>query len=309
MKGFVLAAGMGERLRPLTAQSPKPLLPVMNIPSICYSLLLLRQAGITDIVCNLHYRHRDIIDFFERHGDFGMNVTFSFEPDILGTGGGVKNCERCLNGEEFVLVNSDIILDIDVREAINAHRQSGASGTVVLYPHDNASMIAPVSVKDGKVLDFKNFLNTGVGGRHIYTGLAVLTPDIFPYLTIEHSSIVYTGYVGLIRHHRLGCFIHQGRWFDIGTPRGYYDVNMELMRQPGGFPGLFRSHFGLPFAPVSATAVVSDGAVVESSILGEGSSVGAGAIVRRVVALPGSTVPDLSHIEHSIVYDGAIIPS
>ena len=75
MKAFLLAAGFGERLRPLTENTPKPLLKINDIPSICYSLMLLKEAGIRDVVCNLHYKHDKIIDFFEKNSFFGMLIS------------------------------------------------------------------------------------------------------------------------------------------------------------------------------------------------------------------------------------------
>ncbi len=100
----MLAAGLGTRLRPLTLGRPKPLIPVAGIPFICYSLALLREAGVDRIVCNLHYRPGDIMDFFRRNGDFGLRVDFSMEENILGTGGGNKALRaRSSPGGPFLL--------------------------------------------------------------------------------------------------------------------------------------------------------------------------------------------------------------
>ena len=93
MKAFLLAAGYGERLKHLTEEIPKPLIPVLNVASIEFSIMLIKESGITDVMCNLHHKYRDIIAFFEKKDFFGLNIRFSIENEILGTGGGLKKCE------------------------------------------------------------------------------------------------------------------------------------------------------------------------------------------------------------------------
>jgi mannose-1-phosphate guanylyltransferase len=127
VKGFILAAGYGERLRPLTDDCAKALVPVLNIPSICYSLFLLKEAGVRDVVCNLHHEGDGIVRFFEENDFFGLTIEFSEEDTILGTGGGLKKCEALLGDDDFVLINSDIVMDADLRILIDRHRESGTA--------------------------------------------------------------------------------------------------------------------------------------------------------------------------------------
>ncbi len=218
MKAFILAAGYGERLKPLTDTMPKPLVPVRGVPAICYSLALLKKAGIKDAVCNLHYRADDIVAFFREHGNFGFNIEFSFEEQILGTGGGVKKCQPLFSGD-MVLINSDIITDLDVTAMIDTHRANDSPGTVAIYPSEGAG--GTVSLSRGRVADFRNFLLTGIRPTHDYLGAAVLGPLVFKYLIPEYSSIVYTGYTGLIAGHRLDFYEHRGFWQDIGSIDSY----------------------------------------------------------------------------------------
>ena len=123
MKAFILAAGFGTRLRPLTDHIPKPMIPILNIPSLFYTFFLLKQAGITEIICNIHHHAVAIRRFIESSDLPGLAITFSEEPVILGTGGGLKKCEKLLDDDDFILVNSDIITDIDFRALIKHHRQ------------------------------------------------------------------------------------------------------------------------------------------------------------------------------------------
>ena len=124
MKGFIFAAGLGERLRPLTENTPKSLLPVLNLPSVCYAVYLLKEAGIDHIICNLHYRYADIINFFKTYNNFGLHIEFSTEESILGTGGGFKKCEDIIGDEEVLLINADIIIDLDPVSLIKCHHEN-----------------------------------------------------------------------------------------------------------------------------------------------------------------------------------------
>ena len=169
MKAFILAAGFGTRLQPLTDHLPKPLIPILNIPSLFYTFHLLKQAGITEIICNIHHHAKTIRRFVEASNLPGLTITFSEEPVILGTGGGLKKCEKLLGTNEFLLVNSDIITDINFSALIYHHQQSGRPGTLTLYETHEASTIGSVGVEHGLVKDFRNLRNTGLASSFIYT--------------------------------------------------------------------------------------------------------------------------------------------
>ncbi|MEI6638381.1 MAG: sugar phosphate nucleotidyltransferase, partial [Chlorobium sp.] len=149
MKAFILAAGLGSRLRPLTSFMPKPLIPVLNVPSLFYTISLLKQAGISEIICNIHHHAEQIRGVIEKSHLPGVHITFSEEPTILGTGGGLKKCEKLIGDEEFILVNSDIITDIDFRELLRRHAASKRPGTLTLYATPEAASLGSVGVEGG----------------------------------------------------------------------------------------------------------------------------------------------------------------
>ncbi len=218
MKGFIFAAGFGERLRPLTRDIPKPLIPVSGIPSICYSLSLLKKSGIDEIVCNLHYRHDQILDFFKRNGNFGLKIEFSVEEELLGTGGGLKKCESLLKDDSFFLLNSDIITDLDPEKMTGEFKRSGKKGMLSLAPLDEGSLPGTVSVKKDLVADINGLLNSGIPPLFDYMGAALLTPAVFEFLVPEPSCIVRRGFNSMAKEENLGSFIHKGIWTDIGSP-------------------------------------------------------------------------------------------
>ena len=206
LKAFLLAAGYGSRLGSISSEQPKPLIRAAGIPLICYSLAMLKAAGVDEIVCNLHYLGARIVSFFEENNNFGFKLSFSFEKEILGTGGGLKRCRDNFADEGFFLINSDIITDLDLNFLRGTSR-------IALY----RSKTPVVSVKNGMAADFKNALESGISPSFDYMGAAFLLPEIFDFLEDGFSSIVYTGYTSLALRGRLGFYEHNGFWIDAGT--------------------------------------------------------------------------------------------
>ncbi|MEC9486175.1 MAG: sugar phosphate nucleotidyltransferase [Prosthecochloris sp.] len=310
MKAFVLAAGFGTRLRPLTSALPKPLIPVLNLPAICYTLFLLKEAGIRDVICNVHYRAAAIREFFDRHGDFGLNLTISEETDILGTGGGLKKCEHLLNDGEFLLINSDIIADFSLTQLIDSCRAQGTSGSLMLYRTPLARSIGDIGIRDGMVVDFRNRRKTGRRSDFIYCGAAVLSPDIFQYLETGFSSIVDTGFTGLIDHGGLGYWEHTGFWHDIGTLESYRDLSAVHHRELLSLSQRMRLMIDQQPRLIDPDADISPEATLESSVIGAGCRVGPGAVVLRSVLLPGTSVGTDETVTDTIVCrTGPITPS
>jgi mannose-1-phosphate guanylyltransferase len=301
MKGFIFAAGFGKRLRPITERIAKPLVPVVNVPSICYSLLLFKKAGIKDLVINLHYKAEDIVRFFREHDDFGFKLTFSREETILGTGGGLKNCERFLSDEDFVVLNSDVVMDLDIGALSAFHRANKSCGTLVLYRTPTAQAIGPVGVREGRVIDFKNRLASDGAGEYIYTGAAVLSPVIFQYLTGEFSSIVYTGYTEIIRRHRLDYYEHKGVWEDVGSIETFRKTNIATLSRFEDLRQLFLEQLGLEAEVVSSKAVLHRNAAVNDSVIGDECVVGKGAAVERSVLLAGASVAEGCRLQDVVV--------
>ncbi len=307
MKAFIFTAGYGERLRPVTDAMPKPLAPVLNAPALAWALVLCRRAGIADIICNLHHRGDDIAGFFARNGNFGFSVAFSREDPILGTGGGLKKCEKLLEGGDFIVLNGDVVMDLDIARLIDAHRSSGAIATVVLYRHPGDPTVAQVGVRGSEVVDFKNFLGTGVESGLVYTGAAVLSPAIFRYLEDGFSSVVYTAYVEIIQRRGLSFFTHGGYWHDIGSPASLHDVNMRMLEREAEVRTLMEVLPGVEVAAVSGGAAIAREALVERSVVGDGCAVGSGAVVRNSVLLPGARVAEGRVIENALVLGDGVI--
>lgn len=306
MKGFIFAAGFGERLAPVTDSMPKALVPVINIPAICYPIMLLKEAGVDHVVCNLHYRYNDIIRYLQNNSFFGMNFSFSVEEEIMGTGGGLSLCEAELRDDDFIVMNSDVIMDIDLNRLASRYKSSSSPATLVLYKTGRAKEIVPVGVQGDKIVDFKNFLNTGVMSDYVYTGSAVLSPRIFDYLKNEFSSIVYTAYVDVIRNHTLSWYETEGLWIDIGTVESYLKANMIMIEKIDLFAERLERLLNIKIEAVSGSAEISDSASVVNSVIGEGCAVRGKSEIVNSVLLPGAVVDNVK-ISNSIVLGGRVI--
>ncbi len=301
MKAFILAAGFGTRLQPLTDHLPKPLIPILNIPSLFYTFHLLKQAGITEIICNIHHHAKTIRRFVEASNLPGLTITFSEEPVILGTGGGLKKCEKLLGTNEFLLVNSDIITDINFSALIYHHQQSGRPGTLTLYETHEASTIGSVGVEHGLVKDFRNLRNTGLASSFIYTGTAVLSPEIFRFLQEEFSGIVDTGFTGLIDNGGLSYYSHEGLWMDIGTMRNYWLANLDKTSAIMSMSHQMNLTIGMQPHPISPEAFISPDTEIFNSVIGKDCIIESGCTIRNSVLLPGVTIKQGSTINNALI--------
>lgn len=309
MKAFILAAGLGSRLRPITNATPKPLMPVLNLPAICYTLALLREAEINTVICNVHHHAEHIRRFFSENNSFGMDMHISEEAAILGTGGGLKRCENLLDNEPFVLINSDIIADFNLKSFIESHTDSGNAGTLMLYETPDATAIGDVGIEGERVYDFRNMRKTGLRSDYIYAGAAVLNPPIFRYLSENFSSIVDTGFTGLIMHENLGYFRHEGFWHDIGTPESFWAANIRSRENILQIGKRINRQIGIGPHVHSLTAVIAPNARIHGSVIGKNCHIEEGAVIRDSVVLPETVIAKNTLIERTIAFpDGQLSP-
>ena len=132
---MVLAAGLGTRMRPLTLLRAKPALPVMNRPLLHWTLDLLARNGVTEVMINLHHLPFTVMEAVGDGRVFGLRVTYSREPRILGTGGGPRKVRSFFGDDPFILVNGDMVFDFDLRGLVRRHEKTGARATLALRPN------------------------------------------------------------------------------------------------------------------------------------------------------------------------------
>ena len=183
MKGLILAGGKGTRLRPLTINTPKPIVPVANSPFLLYQIDLMRSAGINEIILSLSYQPRKIEDLLKDGSDYGVWIRYAVEGTPLGTGGAFKNAEEHIDATAVVF-NGDVLTDIDLAAVIAHHREKRAVATIVLTPVENPSAYGLVETSpDGWIQRFIEKPGPDeITCNTINAGIYVLEPSVLKYM-------------------------------------------------------------------------------------------------------------------------------
>lgn len=279
-KGALLCAGLGTRLRPLTDERPKALLPLANVPLARYGLENLRRAGIAAVGVNLHHHAAEV------RAEFGDEVAYSEEPEILGTGGALKRLAEILDlgDDDLVVHNGKVAIDLDVAAVIARHRETGALATMVVRETPDARAWGAIDVSDdGFVRDLL------ADGRHMFCGVHVLRAEFVRALPAGASDSVREGYIPAVRRGaRVAAFVATGYFAEHSTPARYLASNFALL-----------AGARLPQATWPTTG---EGRV----LAGRGVRVGRGAAVGPDVALGDcAVVEDGARVTRAVVWNGA----
>ena len=304
MKAILLAGGMGTRLRPLTAHTPKPIVPIFNRPFLYYQLDLLRQIPeIDEVILSLNYQPRRIEEIFGDGSDLGLRIRYVVEPQPLGTAGAVKYAEEFLT-DSVVVFNGDVLTQIDLASVIRLHRERKARATIVLTPVENPSAYGLVETDaQGNVTRFlEKPKPEEITCDTINAGIYVLEPETFDRIPANTNwSIERSYFPSLVeRKETFVAYIYRGYWIDIGTREKYLQVHRDIMDgryQAPPFSGASNLSW------ISPDARVEDGARIEGPcFIDEGAVIKAGARIG-----PYSVIGKQCHIEEHAVVDGAIV--
>lgn len=220
-KAMILAAGLGTRLRPLTLTVPKPLVEVGGEPLVYRALRMLKRAGVSDVVLNLHWLGDKIKAELGTGERFGLRLAYSEETDILGSGGGIKKVEPQLGGGTFFVINGDALIDLDLNAVLAFHRAKGAAATMVLRPDPNPDAWGAIEIDaEQRIRQFVGKLpKSGAPLRKLmFTGVHVLEPVVFDYLRSVFSSINEDFYPKAIAAGvPIYGYVYEGYWSDVGT--------------------------------------------------------------------------------------------
>ena len=235
MKALILAAGEGTRLRPLTLTMPKPMLPIVGTPLLAITIAQLRRHGITDIALNLHYKPEAITNYFGDGHDFGVHITYSYEPELLGSAGAAKKLENFLN-ETFVVVYGDVLTNLDYSALVHLHSLKSATVTMALYRVDNPTEVGLVGIDEqGYITRFLEKPRP----EEVFTDLAnagilVCEPDILSYIpphTVYDFGHDLLPHLLAIGKPMIGVPLADDEYLiDIGTPEKYQRAQQDWLR-------------------------------------------------------------------------------
>lgn len=307
IRALVLAAGLGTRLRPLTNLTPKPLLPVRGVPILGHTLAQLAAIGCEAAAVNLHHLGDQIR---QRFGDShaGMALTYSEEPELLGTLGALHPLKEFFAPADLVvLVNGDSLCQWPLRKLVRRHLAGGARATLLLASRpDPAEFGGGVGIdRTGRILSFwpGDRERGEVIRRYVFAGAHVFSPDLLAEVGPGVSDIVRNLYIPLLEQgETIGSVIYSGRWHDLGTPQRFLEAVLDWAR--ADWPErLWRRSW------VSQEASLGTGAKIQRSSIEPGARVGEGARVERSILLPGSKVGKGSVVREAILGFGAAVPA
>ncbi|MCP9463539.1 MAG: NDP-sugar synthase [Nitrospira sp.] len=232
MKAMILAAGFGTRLRPLTEQMPKPLLPIGGVPLIVWNLLLLRRHGFRDVVINLHYLGSMIEQALGDGSRFGLRITYSKERTILGTGGGIKHAEPYFDGEPVLVLNGDTLVELDLDALIAFHWTHRAAATLVLREDNDAAQWGLVEVGLGhRIVRIrgKGLENVGPTVPRMFAGIHILDLRLLQGVPTGAVLSIMDSYIDAIKQReRVMGYDMRGYWSDVGTLERYRQAERDV---------------------------------------------------------------------------------
>ncbi|MBV9056739.1 MAG: NDP-sugar synthase [Candidatus Eremiobacteraeota bacterium] len=307
MKAMILAGGLSTRLYPLTKMVPKPLVPVAGAPNAIHLLRYLKAYGFDEVAINVHYLADDIVATLGDGSQFGVKLQYSYEPELLGSAGGVKKIESFFDDEPFLVIGCDEVTDMRLDRLFDFHRERAAIATIGLVECAEVDQYGVVVLDDAsKIVGFQEKPAKGTErSRLANTGVYAFSPEIFAHIPAgkfyDFGNQVFPSLQAAAE--RFYGFRATGAyWADIGTPKEYrrasYDVIRGLVRIPQSSPN-----------GIDPSARLGEGVEISGAVrLGADVSVGDGVSIQGPCILDdGVNVETGARLERSIVWRGATV--
>ena len=307
---FVLAAGLGTRLRPLTDHLPKPLIPVGLKPLITFAFdHLIADAGVEEFIVNTHHRAEAYREAFPEAVYRGRPLRFRHEPVLLDSAGGIKNIADLLGpgAGTLMVYNGDILTDLHLGSAIAQHRAAGNEVTLLLRSCDGPRHITwdPAS---GRLLDIRNRLGTGLPAEHALSCGYLVEPAFLERIPAGEAVSVIPLFLDMIRRGDKigGALVNEGLWRDLGTRAEYLRVHHDLHAPAGHSAAARFPRYGAPDPGwrswVHPTArIAADARLTGACVVGAGARVGEGAVLEDTILWPGAEIASRCELKNCIV--------
>ncbi len=311
LRTVVMAGGEGTRLRPLTINCPKPLVPVCNEPIMEHILTLLRRHGVRQVTATVHYLADEIQAYFGDGTDFGVEMAYSLETKPLGTAGAVKKIEGWLGDGTFLIVSGDSLTDCNLEKALEFHRSKGSLATLVLH-----RVAAPlefgvvITDQDGRIQRFLEKPSwSEVFSDTVNTGIYILEPEVLEYIPpdefVDWSHDVFPAL--LEKGMPMFGYVMEGYWTDIGSLSQYREAQEHLLAGRLDLP--VRGEQVQPGVFVGPNCTISESATIVPPVcIGRNCKVKAGARVGPYTMIGDNVFVESGAIlERSVVWDNAYI--
>ncbi|MBP0020299.1 MAG: mannose-1-phosphate guanyltransferase [Cyanobacteria bacterium SBLK] len=325
MRAVLMAGGSGTRLRPLTCDLPKPMVPILNRPIAEHIVNLLKRHDITEVIATLHYLPDVMRDYFQDGNDFGVQMTYAVEEDQpLGTAGCVKNIAELLD-DTFLVISGDSITDFDLKAAISFHKEKQSKATLILTRVPNPVEFGVVITdKDNRIIRFLEKPSTSeIFSDTVNTGTYILEPEVLEYLPENEESDFSKDLFPLLlaKGDPMYGYIAEGYWCDVGHLEAYresqYDglegnVKLDFAyeeKEPGLWLG--SDTYIDPSAKIDRPVLIGNNCrigprvhIEAGTVLGDNITIGADANLKRPIVANGAIVGDEAHLRACIISRG-----
>jgi mannose-1-phosphate guanylyltransferase/phosphomannomutase len=312
MRAVLMAGGSGTRLRPLTCDLPKPMVPILNRPIAEHIVNLLKRNGINEVIATLYYLPDVMRDYFQDGSEFGVQMTYAVEEDQpLGTAGCVKNIAELLD-DTFLVISGDGVTDFDLKEAVRFHKEKGSKATLVLAHVPNPVEFGVVITdSENRIQRFLEKPSTSeIFSDTVNTGTYILEPEVLDYLPANQETDFSKDLFPLLldKGEPIFGYVADGYWCDVGHLDAYreaqYDalagkVEMTLNYYEERSPGLW----------IGQNTEIDPSAKLQPPVMiGNNCRIGARAKIKSGTVIGDNvTISNDAHLERSIVWNGAII--
>jgi mannose-1-phosphate guanylyltransferase / phosphomannomutase len=325
MRAVLMAGGSGTRLRPLTCDLPKPMVPILNRPIAEHIINLLKRHQITEVVATLHYLPDALRDYFQDGTDFGVQMTYAVEEDQpLGTAGCVKNIAELLE-ETFLVISGDSITDFDLTAAIEFHKQKKSKATLILTRVPNPIEFGVVITdEEGRINRFLEKPSTSeIFSDTVNTGTYILEPEVLEYLPFNTECDFSKDLFPLLlaKEEPMYGYVAGGYWCDVGHLDAYREAQYDALhrkvlldiayneKSSGLWVGQ-NTHID-PSAQIEAPVVIGDNCrigphvkIEAGSIVGDNVTIGAYANLKRPILWNGAVIGEEAHLSASVISRG-----
>jgi mannose-1-phosphate guanylyltransferase len=295
-QAFVLGAGLGTRLRPLTDELPKPLIPIFQKALMTFALDHLIDIGVNRFVINTHKLPELFQNFFGPNGYAGRSITLVHEAQLLETGGGIKNLQSHLGNEPFITYSGDVLTDIPLQPLIDEHFRRRNDVTLALR---ETGLATHVAFRDGRVVDIAK--RYGIAGNFDFANVAIWNQDIFqripPQRKISFIPVLadWIGQGGKIG----GLVLNDGKWFNISSRAEYLNVHRMIIQKH------WKPHYVKTREwpeRVAKTAFIGPSAQLQGcTVVGQDCHVGENAVLEDTILWPDAEIASKTRLEGCIV--------
>jgi len=342
IKAVLLVGGPGTRLRPLTDNCPKPILPVLNRPFLEHTLACLKQFNINDVVLTMSYLPEIIQAYFGDGKRFGMNLIYCHEKEPLGTAGAVKNASAYLDSPFVVLNGDNVFLEMNFNEVLAFHQNKKAKATIFLTRVKNPSAYGVVEIDDNQKV--QRFVEKPPPGTEttdmINAGGYILEPEVLEHIPAGQHYMFEKGLFPRLLDidQPVYGYTYKGYWLDMGTPQKYYNLNMDLLLAKTKSPlhikydsdardndihpsvkitGPLIIDRGCKIGPgvsikgpviIGKECIIHDGVSLEKAILWDNISIGKNSQLNKCIIASNTVIADNSKIKDSVITPSKTVP-